>query len=443
MDREVADLLVCPRTRQPLETEVLLSHEGEIEYGWLRSEAGRYPVLAGIPVFTPLSDQVADLMRSEHFAEAAAVAALRGSPTSRMLPVLTALPNRLRSLTSPFERWLQKRTTGDATKAVFGPGEPGLDVIRRLYLEGPRRSVDAFDYFAYRFGTPRHLIALALLESADPAPGPLLDAGAGAGHIAYGMRKRFPSSPLYCVDTSLALLMVGRSSTVPSAHHIAADLTQLPFADGHFSLVHSTDVLPYVDAKRSAVGEMERVLRPDGALVVSALRNRECEHVHSGRPLSPTGWQSLFGTRPQRWYRDEQVLMAYLAGRTPPGDGSPPEELQTSQTISALLGERAPFHLDTPMGDWPHSRGSLAVNPLYESQGEGVDRSFELRWPSATYRRDHPLLSRYLPKSFRLPPPEAIATTPTALDELVAKAAVLAVPERYVLPVERLAPKFR
>ena len=47
-----------------------------------------------------------------------------------------------------------------------------------------------------------------------------------------------------------------------------ADVTDLPFADGEFDLVVSSISLHHWDHPESAVGELARVLRPGGRLVI-------------------------------------------------------------------------------------------------------------------------------------------------------------------------------
>ncbi len=49
---------------------------------------------------------------------------------------------------------------------------------------------------------------------------------------------------------------------------VAADLTDLPFADGAFDVVLSSHVLEHIPDDRAAIGELARVLRPGGWAVI-------------------------------------------------------------------------------------------------------------------------------------------------------------------------------
>jgi SAM-dependent methyltransferase len=53
------------------------------------------------------------------------------------------------------------------------------------------------------------------------------------------------------------------------APHVSADVQHLPFADATFDTVMCLEVLQYVDEPATALSEMRRVVRPNGALIVS------------------------------------------------------------------------------------------------------------------------------------------------------------------------------
>ena len=47
------------------------------------------------------------------------------------------------------------------------------------------------------------------------------------------------------------------------------DITKMPFADETFSLVLATDIIEHVDDDRAAISEIRRVLKPNGAALIS------------------------------------------------------------------------------------------------------------------------------------------------------------------------------
>ena len=130
-------------------------------------------------------------------------------------------------------------------------------------------------------------ISAALLDGEAPGAPPatgafVLDAGCGSGHNLVHLAGR--GRPIG-VDLSLDALSFCRSRGVTVAR---ADLLRLPFDDASFDLVTSFDVLyhAWVEDDRAAAGELARVLRPGGRLLVRvpALRllwGAHDEAVHS------------------------------------------------------------------------------------------------------------------------------------------------------------------
>ena len=50
MNRELLNLLICPFSKSSLTLETFESKDDEVEYGMLHSEAGDFPIVAGIPI---------------------------------------------------------------------------------------------------------------------------------------------------------------------------------------------------------------------------------------------------------------------------------------------------------------------------------------------------------------------------------------------------------
>jgi ubiquinone/menaquinone biosynthesis C-methylase UbiE len=101
-----------------------------------------------------------------------------------------------------------------------------------------------------------------------------LDAGCGDGRYLAALASELPPRRAG-VDLSERILETARA-------RIDADLRQgsleaLPFADGEFDLVLCTQVIEHVPDAERAMGELHRVLRPGGRLVVST--DNERNHV--------------------------------------------------------------------------------------------------------------------------------------------------------------------
>ena len=120
----------------------------------------------------------------------------------------------------------------------------------------------------------RHERALAWVDGLGLAPGSqALEVGAGAGVMTAALADR--GLLVQAVDRSPAMLEMARSraaaADVPGRVALTqADAGQLPYADGTFTLVVALGVIPWLPSAGAAAGELARVLRPGGFLVVCA-----------------------------------------------------------------------------------------------------------------------------------------------------------------------------
>jgi len=104
----------------------------------------------------------------------------------------------------------------------------------------------------------------------------VLEVGAGTGFASRAIERKLPEALIAAVDLSPELLGHGRrvaSQVGSTIRFIRADGCSLPFADGSLELVVSAFFLHELSsAKRStAVGEIRRILKPGGLLLVADL----------------------------------------------------------------------------------------------------------------------------------------------------------------------------
>jgi ubiquinone/menaquinone biosynthesis C-methylase UbiE len=98
----------------------------------------------------------------------------------------------------------------------------------------------------------------------------ILDVGSGAGQIAKHLLKYADADAgITCCDLSPEMLRRARTrlkSDVP--HHVAADLSRLPFADETFDCVTCGYVLEHLPDARLGLAELARVMQRGGRMLL-------------------------------------------------------------------------------------------------------------------------------------------------------------------------------
>ncbi len=95
----------------------------------------------------------------------------------------------------------------------------------------------------------------------------ILDAGCGTGGMLQVFNREFPRSELYGIDLSPDACEIARMKS--SATVVQGSVESLPYPDNHFQAVVCLDVLEYDVDPQKILLELERVLCPDGVLVVN------------------------------------------------------------------------------------------------------------------------------------------------------------------------------
>jgi len=154
---------------------------------------------------------------------------------------------------------------------VTEKGRPSTDagsirnehITPRQYLRHQRRRRRAIDRNTRRL--------FRLLRPFHAVP-PLLDIGVGVG---IGLRALAdllpPGAEIHGLDVDPEMISLARRQTVGQPHltlHIADAQQPLPFADGHFGIIHSEYVWHHLQAKEAALREARRVLAPDGCFAL-------------------------------------------------------------------------------------------------------------------------------------------------------------------------------
>ncbi|MBR6351851.1 MAG: class I SAM-dependent methyltransferase [Firmicutes bacterium] len=109
----------------------------------------------------------------------------------------------------------------------------------------------------------------------------LLDIGCGTGSSLAALARRFGIVP-FGADISETALGIARRA-VPNADLICADAAALPYPDRSFDAVLMECVVTLLEDPEAALSEAERVLKPGGKLLLSALSAEASMPGCSGR----------------------------------------------------------------------------------------------------------------------------------------------------------------
>jgi malonyl-CoA O-methyltransferase len=117
----------------------------------------------------------------------------------------------------------------------------------------------------------------------------VLDIGCGKGRFARVLSERHPEAEIWGLDISDEMLRF----VPPQIHTCAGSMTELPFEAGSFDAAYATESLEHAVEIEKAVGEMCRVVKPGGRIVIID-KNAE----QTGRLATPE-WE--------RWFRRKEL----------------------------------------------------------------------------------------------------------------------------------------
>jgi SAM-dependent methyltransferase len=97
----------------------------------------------------------------------------------------------------------------------------------------------------------------------------MLDAGCGTGGLILHLRQKWPAARLSGVDVMPVACELAQRRCGPEVEIRQGDVAALPFADGSFDVVVSSDLLCQIENHTEAMAEFFRVLRPGGLVAIN------------------------------------------------------------------------------------------------------------------------------------------------------------------------------
>lgn len=133
------------------------------------------------------------------------------------------------------------------------------------------------------FGGRRRDVYTRITALSDARPGDrVLDIGCGGGYLARLLAAAVaPGGQVTGLDTSAPAIGFARKRAAANCSFVVGVAQDLPWPDGSFDVVASTLAAHHIPgaARPDAFGEMYRVLRPGGALLIADFR--PCGRRHS------------------------------------------------------------------------------------------------------------------------------------------------------------------
>lgn len=197
----------------------------------------------------------------------------------------------------------------------------GPKVVTWLYDRGAR-SYDRIK--ALNVLDEAHYLALPILQRLGEVRCSLvLDVATGTGRLPLALLRQ-PDFRGHIVGLDLSWQMLAQAKAKSAWCRQRLDLIQceadvLPFREGYFDLVTCLEALEFMPDPRRAVGEMVRVLRPGGLLLVSnrvgwesrLLWGRWCGRGRLERLLAASGLQEI---TTQPWQVHYDLIWARKGG---------------------------------------------------------------------------------------------------------------------------------
>jgi malonyl-CoA O-methyltransferase len=142
-----------------------------------------------------------------------------------------------------------------------------------------RRVRESFSQAAARYDAASVLQARVrgeLLDRLDllrMQPQVVVDLGAGTGHAAIALKRRYPKAQVLAVDLAVGMLQQAarRQTLLRRFHRVAADAATVPMRDASTDMLFSNLMLQWVNDADRVLRECWRVLRPGGVLHLTTL----------------------------------------------------------------------------------------------------------------------------------------------------------------------------
>jgi len=482
-------MLRCPRCGEIIVRDTIIQEtDNEMEWGTLHCNScdSKYPVAFGIPIMMPSNSYldanendittsslqkgilVSDVIREIEQGEIEKVkhdlliyrrprASKNGIPRldgtlnldnklSRFLP--HTLVKMAGKSNLQFVYWVlarlsfQDRRLRKKEEKVFEKlleDTSAIDFIYHYYHQLMHSPI--YNYFTYRFGQPRYLVALSLLSTLPEDQKPILDLACGTGHLIHYLTYRNSQQPVVGLERNFIKLYLAKEFIAPKGDFFCAEADQpLPFGNDTFSGVYCSDAFTYFTYISNSVREMKRIVNKDGVILITRVASPSIPERIGDLRMTPFQLKSYFDDMQHIVVGEDELLERYIQKFGPDlSTDLSAREFNKIGWMSIAATHRKNYFRDYgQFNDWPHVLGRLNLNPLYNEDGKDEKGKIILKFqfPSEWYEYENHNWMKYAPKTILLSQStmESISkgTRTPEVNDLISKFVVLGMPQHYL-----------
>lgn len=168
---------------------------------------------------------------------------------------------------------------------------------KELFYEG---IADDFEHIMNRYDLTRRVERMMACLPSDLGSVTALDGGCGPGFFSEALSSRGATVVSADISRSLARIAANRALSTG----VSCDVAALPFADGSFDVVLSSECIEHTADPRASFESLARVLRPGGTLVLSVPNSRWKASLVAARILGLRPYEGLENWVHPRTLRD-------------------------------------------------------------------------------------------------------------------------------------------
>jgi len=146
---------------------------------------------------------------------------------------------------------------------------------------------------------------------------------------------------------------------------------------------------------------MERVISPQGLLLLLHLHNSLNYNLAPGQPLSPTGWLNIFQHMPVTLLPEKNIVEDFIRSNVLDLTREYSEAALNNSNAIAIIGGRDKSILRIYQDVWSdllRNRSNLIINPIYTIERKVDSVTLRRKLSSDSFRKEFPFMENYLPE---------------------------------------------